>query len=68
MLTATVTRKTCFVIEPILVRVGGINFDTSREDVIDAALAAARESRHSLFGTRVSPVRNDSVVVSLYRD
>lgn len=68
MLTATVTQKTCFVIDPILVSVGGIDFDTSREDVIDAALAAARESRHSLFGTHVSPVHNDNVVVSLYRD
>lgn len=68
MLTAKVIHKTCFVIDPILVSVGGINFDTSREDVIDAALTSARESRHSLFGTQVSLVHNDNVVVSLYRD
>lgn len=48
--------------------VSGITFDDSREDVINAALAAAGESRSSLFGIHVGKVVDSSVRVRLDTD
>lgn len=68
MLTATVTHKTNRVIDPIAVSVTGINMDTSRRDVIEAALAGAGERWSSIFGVDVSNVENDTATVYLHRD
>lgn len=50
------------------VKVSGIDFDTTTEDVENAALRYAGESRSSLFGLKVGKVTDNAAVVTMDTD
>jgi len=60
--------KSCRVVEPVKVRVGDVEGET-RESVRDFALAAARETPESCFGTSVRFITSvNEAYVLIYRD